>query len=139
MRRSTRQSSKPVFLDLRRTENGYEIIEEKVVNLPPIQKPIMTRPDKPLHYSKSLVTKTGEKVPGTPPSSSYHQGDSFMRSRTTIKPPTGPTKIPYPNGANFPERSPVTRPPGDMIKRDPNPYANMSMPPIRMGHPSESN
>lgn len=134
--RSTRQRSKPVVLDLRRTDLGFEIVDEKQINSISAPKSIITRPEKALNYSKTLAPKSVDKTSTSPSGSIGPSSDALMRSRTTIKPPMNPNqKISFNNGMSMPERSPINRPPGETVKRELYPFGNLSM---RMGGMAES-
>lgn len=141
MRRSTRQQSKPVIIDLVLGEGGFEIYDPNFASMIAAQKAMMMqKPDKPLNYSKTMGPKSVEKI-GTPPSGNFGMpNDMLMRSKTTVKPPMmGPAKISMQNGMPTGERMPMSRPMGaggDTIRREIQSFSNYSIPPagMRQGH-----
>lgn len=140
MRRSTRQQSKPVIIDLLLTEGGFEVFDPNMASMIAAQKAMMQKPEKPLNYSKTMVPKSIEKI-GTPPSGNFGMpNDMLMRSKTTVKPPMmGPQKVTVQNGIPTSERMGMGRPMGaggDTIRREIQSFSNYSIPPagMRQGH-----
>jgi len=139
MRRSTRQQSKPVTIDLVLTESGYELYDERIASMIAAQKAMIQKAEKPLNYSKTMAPRSVEKI-GTPPSSNFGMSnDMLMRSKTTVKPPMMPSKISVQNGMPTGERMGMGRPMGpggDTIRREIQSFSNYSLPPtgMRQGH-----
>jgi hypothetical protein len=140
MRRSTRQQSKPVIIDLVLTESGgYELFDDRMASMVAAQKAMIQKVEKPLNYAKTMAPRSVEKI-GTPPSSNFGMSnDMLMRSRTSVKPPMMPSKISVQNGMPTGERMGAGRPMGpggDTIRREIQSFSNYSLPPSgsRQGH-----
>ena len=135
--RATRQRSKPIIVDLRRTGIGYEILDDRTMSSSSMPKPTISRPERQLNHSKSMAMKNfNDKDAPSPTSSATKEG--LNRSKT-MKPVINNNKISFQNGAPLMERNPLARSGGETIKRELFPFSNLSMPSsIKMGHPIEN-
>lgn len=121
--RSTRQGAKPLIINLKKTELGYKLTEEKEGNIISLPKPAIFR-DRTLSQTKELV-KPSDKQPTSTPGGQV-SATLVTRSKTQPKPPAPISKSLTPLSTATKEKSLVGGTGMETRKREIFPFASYS-------------